>query len=412
MCVIAAQLVPPVRAAEVGKLAGARGVAGGAPRSPEAWPGLDDKVRAHRASLGGTWEELRRVAISVDARAVASVAFAVEEGGCTDALLVPDEDVAMVEGDVLDGEGRIVGRAKEGADGRTVTVCSPIAMTGSIQIRPHVGRGLVAVVLSRAKGEATRSAQAKAEVAWVAPQQSLDVTRAARNALLQRAGYAAPSSTLSGQLALGRRVTLPIDLRGGACSRLDVVAGAPLALLEASVWTDGGALLASGDGTDGATLFACGGGKARLDLGTRGRPGPYSVLVRAEPWKDPALTAHPLAGGRMLAHAASGPNALLEGTASSIRHVLLDAAHQHVQNAAVPPGQCLRVAVGAEGAGTGLEARLVDAVDGDELDRSAGQHGVAVRACAGGETRSVRFELRASAGKLETVIGERLAPAR
>lgn len=413
LCVVAAQLVPKERAPEVGRAVGARGTASGPPRSAEAWPGLDDLVRQHRLVVGGSWDELRRVAIAVDARAVSAAAFVVEEGGCSDALVVPDEDVAVVDVDVLDGDGRLIGRAKDGGPARSVTVCSPVALNGSIQVRPHVGRGLVAVVVSKTKAGGARELLTRPEVAWVAPAQPLDATRAARNAQLAKVGYAPPSASLTGQLQLGRRATLPVDLAGApGCTRIDVVAGAPLALVEAAVWDDAGALLASNDGPGDATLFACGKGKARVNLGTRGRPGPYAVLTRAERWKDPVFTAHPLASSRMLGRAATGPQSLLEGTAGPVRHVVLDASHKYVQTTAIAAGQCLRIAFGVEGEGTGIETRIFDATTGEELDRSHGQNAAGLGACAAGATRSVRVEAHATAGKLDAVIGERSVPSR
>jgi hypothetical protein len=411
LCVVAAQLVPKDRAPEVGRAVNARGAVGNTPRTPEAWPGLDDQVRAHRTVIGGTWEEQRRVAIAVDTRAVSAVGFSVEEGGCSDALVVPDEDVAVVDVDVLDAEGRLVGRAKDGGPARSVTVCSPIALNGSLQVRPHVGRGLVAVVVAKTKAGGARELLARPEVAWVAPSQPLEATRAARNAVLAKAGYAPPSSSQTGQLQLGRRATIPVDLSGApGCTRIDVVAGAPLALVEAAVWDDSGALLASNEGAADATLFACAKGKARVDLGTRGRPGPYVVLSRAEKWKDASFAAHPLAAGRMLGRAAVGPQAVLEGGAGAVQHVVLDASHQFVQNASINAGQCLRVAIGAEGEGTGLEARLFDATSGEEVDRSHGQNAVALHTCSDAGTRSLRIEARATAGKLDAIIGQRTTP--
>lgn len=409
LCVVGAQLVPREHAEPVARAVAARGALGGARRTPEAWPGLDDQVRAHRAAIGGAWEEARRVAVPVDARAPSAVAFAVEEGGCTDAIVVPDEDVALLDVDVVDDEGRLVARAKQGREARFVTVCSPVALSGSLEVRPHVGRGLVAVVLGRAKGDAVREVRTRSEIAWYAPAQPLDATRAARNAALAKAGYAAPTATINGQLALGRRTTVPVDLAAGACTRIDVVAGAPLALVEASAWDDSGALLAAAEGADGATLFACGKGKARVDLAARGRPGPYSVLVRPERWKDPVFAAHPLAAGRMLRRAATGPLATHEGASGGVKHATVDAAHQYVQAASIAPNACVHVAAGVEGEGTGLELRMVDAPSGEELDRSAGQTAAAVRACAPPDaTRTVRVEARASAGKLDLVVGERV----
>ena len=112
----------------------------------------------------------------------------------------------------------------------------------------------------------------------------------------------------------------------------------------------------------------------------------------------------------MLGRAATGPQSVLEGTAGAVRHTVLDASHQLVQTTSIAAGQCLRIAVGVEGEGTGLETRIFDAVTGEELDRSHGQNAAAVRACAAGATRSVRFEARATAGKLDAIIGERATP--
>lgn len=406
LCVIGAQLVPRERAVEVGRVLGAHGAN---PKSPEVWPGLDEHVRTHRRAIGGTWDEQRRVALAADSRAVSAVAFNVDEGSCTDALIVPDEDVAIVDVDVLDAEGRVVARAKETGAVRSVTVCSPLALVGSLQVRPHVGRGVVAVVVAKAKSDSARELLTKPEIAWIAPVRPLEATRAARNAALAKAGYAAPAASVTGQLQLGRRTTVPIDVPGGGCARVDVVAGAPLALVDAAAWDDGGALLASAEGIDGVSLFACGKTKARLNLGTRGRPGPYAVLVRPEKWKEASFAAHPLAAGRMLARAAAAPSAIFEGTAGAARHAVLEPAKRHVHEANIRPGQCLRVSAGAEGEGTGLELRMFDAVSGEELDRSHGQVAASVRACASnGAARSVRVEARATAGKLDVILGERV----
>ncbi len=409
LCVIAAQLVPRDRAEAVGRAVGAHG---STPRSPETWPGLDDHVRNHRAAIGGTWEEQRRVAVAVDSRAPSIVGLTIEEGSCTDALVVPDDDVSVIDVDVLDGEGRLVARAKDTSAIRSITICSQVAVSGSLQVRPHVGRGLVAVVVSKAKAESTREMLTRPEVAWVASGLPLDSQRNAREKALGKAGYAGPSASQTGQLQLGRRATVPVDLGAGPCARVDVVAGAPLALVEAAIWDDSGALLANGDGADGAVLFACGKGKARVDLGTRGRPGPFAVLVRQEKWKDPAFSAHPLAASRMLSRSSGPASAPHEGKPGAVKHAVLEPAKRYMHDANIAAGQCLRVSAGVEGEGTGLELRMWDAVTGEELDRSHGQFSASVRACTASAARSVRVEARASAGKLDAVLGERLVNAK
>ena len=403
------QIVPRERAAEVGRALGARGGQAGGPRPADAWPGLDDHVRAHRTALGGTWEEFRRVALTLDARSTTYAGFPLEANQCVDAVIVPDQDAALLEVEALDGEGRVVGRAREGLRDRTLTVCSPVAFNGSLAIRPHVGVGLAAVVLAKAKGEVARDFSGRSEVAWVASPQPLDVSRATRNAELAKAGYPLPTASTNGALLLGRRVTVPLELTA-TCSRIDVVGGAPLALVDASVWDAKGVLLASGGASGSMALFVCGRGKAQLELEARGRPGPFSVIARAERWKDPAFAAHPVAAARMLARAASGVSMLHEGSPLGAKAFSLDPARRISYGESIASGQCLKVAVGVEGEGSGVELRVFDAGSSDELDRSNAEWSASVRACAGASApRALRIELRGTSGRLEAIVGERLS---
>jgi hypothetical protein len=408
---VAAQLVPKQHAVLVARALGARGSLAEGPRPAEAVMGLDDVVRTHQTELGGTWELFRKTLVSADTRAPTFVAFPLEADQCTDAVVVPGEGVAMLDVEALDGDGRVLARARDGTGARALTVCSPLAIVGTLAIRPHVGRGPVAVVLSRARGEVARDLSAHPEVAWAAPSQPLEATRSARNGDLAKRGYDAPTATVNGALALGKRVTVPLDLRslGGAqCARIDVVAGAPLALVEGAIWDDAGALVASGEGAASVALFACVKGGARLDLETRGRPGPFSVLVRPERWKDPAFSSFPLAASRMLARAATGPTTLHEGKESPARTTTLDAAHLSSWSETIPAAKCLRIAAGAQGDGAGLSVRIFDATSSSELDRSEAPHAVSVRACAPPDaSRAVKIELRASSGKLDVVIATR-----
>lgn len=409
LVVVGAQLVPRDRAVVLGRALGARGAVPDGPRAAEAWPGLQEAVQAHRVALGGTWEEFKRVALSVDARLPTYVAFPMEAGQCVDAVIVPDDDVGLLDVEATDGDGRVVARAREGPGVRTLTVCSPTAMTGTLAVRPHVGRGLAAVVLGRARGEQADDLSTRAEIAWAAAQQPLDHARRARDTVLAKNGYPEPVATTVGALALGRRVTVPLDFKAlaGSCARIDVVAGAPLGLLEARVWDDAGVLLASGEGATSLALFACAHGAARLELETRGRPGPFAVALRPERWRDPAFAAHPLAASRMLTRAAEGPEMLLGGKAAPARDVPLDGAHLASWTESIPAGRCVRVTVGAQGEGAGLDLRAWDVKDTVDLDRSEAAHAASVRACASAEgARSVRFDLSASAGRVDAVIGE------
>jgi hypothetical protein len=110
----------------------------------------------------------------------------------------------------------------------------------------------------------------------------------------------------------------------------------------------------------------------------------------------------------MLARAATGPEMLFDGKEAQVRDQPLDAARLASWTESVAAGKCLRVTIGAQGEGSGVELRAFDAVDGSEIDRSEAAHAASVRACAAVDgARSVRFEARASAGHMEAVIGER-----
>jgi hypothetical protein len=412
LVVVGAQIVPKEMAAVVGRSLGARGGLADGPRPAEAWPGLEETVRTHRGALGGKWEDVKRVAMSVDARTPTFVGLPIEADQCVDALVLPDDDVALLDVEALDEHGRVMARAREGSGARTLTICSPVTVDGSLSVRPHVGRGMAAVDVARARGDVVRDLSVRPDLAWVVTMQPLDAAERARNSLLSKNGYAAPLTTTKGALALGRRISVPLELKSqtDGCARVDVVAGAPLALVDARVWSDAGPLLASGEASSSLALFVCARGGARLDLETRGRPGPFAVTVRPEPWKDPAFAAHPLATSRMLARAAAGPDMLMDGRETPARALSLDASRLVSWTENLPAGRCVVAAIGAQGEGAGVELRAIDASDGGELDRSEAADGANVRVCAPSDAaRTVRFEARASTGKLDAVLGERSA---
>jgi hypothetical protein len=405
---VGAQIVPKDRAVIVARALGARGLAGQGPRSAEAWPGLDDAVRSHRVDLGGAWQEFRRVALAADSRLPTYAALPIDADQCVDAVIVPDEDVGLLDIEAIDDQGRVVARAREGAGPRTLTLCSPIQMAGTLSIRPHVGRGLAAVVLARAPADTSRDLAVAPEIAWVAPSQPLDKVKSDRNALLAKNGYDGGVAVASGTLTLGRRISVALDLKplAGSCGRIDVIAGAPLALVDARVWSDAGALLASADASASLALFACARAPAHLELEARGRTGPFAATLRPERWKDSLFEAHPLAASRMLARAAAGPDALLDGKELAVRDLALDSERTTSWSETVPAGKCIRATVGVQGNGAGVEVRVFEGTD--ELDRSEAAHAASVKACSTPEApRAIRFEARASAGHVEAILGER-----
>ena len=407
---VGAQLVPRDRADIVARALGARGGAAAGPRPASAWPGLDDTVRAHRLELGGAWEEFKRVALPIDARLPTSVSFPIEPDQCVDALVLADDGASQLDVEVLDEDGRLVARARSVGGPSTLTLCSPFQVAGSLSIRPHVGLGLAAVVLGRARADVAHDLSSRPDVAWMGASDPIDAARKTREDLLAKSGYDAPRGGASGSLTLGRRVSIPLDLRplSAPCGRIDVVAGAPLGLVDARLRDDAGATLASERASSSLVLFGCAHGPLRLELEALGRPGPFVVTLRPELWRDPAFAAYPLAASRMLGRSAAGPGRLAPGKQVAVRQMPLSIERPQAWPETIGAGKCLRATVGVEGSGAGVELYVVDE-SGMVLDRAEGAHAASVRACAaaGGPT-VVRFEARASSGRLDAVLGERI----
>jgi hypothetical protein len=410
LVVVGAQLVPVGRAGEVGTAMNARGTRAPSNRAADAWPGLDDHINRHHETIGGKWEVFRKVAVTLDSRVPSTLGFPLEAGACTDALVVPDEDVAIVEVEAQDEQGRVLARGSLGTRDRTLTVCSPFAVNGTLTVRPHIGQGLAAVILSRGSGDLAKGLAVAPDLVWSAATLPIDQAGAKREADLHQAGYSGLSSSYRGTLGLGSVRSVKVDLPGRACSRVDVVGGAPAALLSADAWTEQGELVSSAEGASLVTLFACAGGPLRLELQAHGRPGPFQALVRPETWIDPAFALHPVAAARMLTRMAAGPAQLFQGSPVASHAFAMDGGHETSWNEVIPAGKCLHVVAGAAGAGAGLVGRLSDAGTGEEIDRAHAALTIALEACAP-ETalRTVRVSVRVMAGRLDVVVGSRLS---
>lgn len=403
---LGAQLVPRLAAPVLSATFGAKGSAGEGPRPADAWPGLDDHVRAHRTGLGGHWEDVRKVALPVDARMPTFIAFPLEADQCTDALVLPSDEVALLEVEALDSEGRLLARAHEGSKARSLTLCSTVTGNASLSIRPHVGRGLAAVVVGRARGSEARELSRRPDVAWTASVRPLEEERGLRNAELAKAGYEKPTQTQQGMGAIGRRIGFTVEGKG-TCQRIDVVGGLPLALVEARAWDEAGNLLGVSEGTTSAVLLSCGKGNARVEVEVRGRPGPMVILTRKEKWQSPVFEARPVAGARMLTAMGDGPLSLHEGAPFAARMVSLEPGKRTTLPETIAQGKCLRIALGVQGEGSGVEARVFD-TEGVELDRGTGIFSTSLRACAPSDAaKTITLELHPLAGKLEGVVGVR-----
>jgi hypothetical protein len=197
-------LAPSV-AAQVGRALGARGRPGEELGRIEAWPGLDEKVNQHRRGIGAHWDEVRRVAVQVDARAPTRISVSLEGGRCLDVYVVPSEEFGQLDLAILDGDDRVLVRSAAIGRDRTAIVCSPVQTALSVELRPHTGQGLCAIVLGRSAAGAEREIAGSFYVARVAPQSDLAIERAQRAKPLRALGYGDATTIATGTADVGRR---------------------------------------------------------------------------------------------------------------------------------------------------------------------------------------------------------------
>jgi hypothetical protein len=377
----------------------------------EAWPGLDEKVNQHRRVVGARWEEIRRVAVQADARAPTRISASLEGGRCLDVYVVASEDFGQLDVSVLDSDDRVLVRAPAIGRDRTAIVCAPIQTPLSIELRPHSGQGLCAIVLARSAVGAEPEIAGPVYVSRVGPDAELPAERSQRSKSLRALGYGEPTTVGTGTADVGRRLSFAVNLPEG-CARLDVVAGRPLTGITADVWDGASNLLASGSAGDGPTLFACGkAGRGRIDVEALSRPGPFAVELRRERTSSPSLVAHPLAAGRVLGALNGQAEPITAAVAADAKVLALEPTTLKTFDFSLSDGRCGDVVVALDAGGAGVDMRLIEGQNGDEYSLARGRVLAQSRVCAVGRTRTMRGELRLSAGKADALVVIRSASA-
>lgn len=376
----------------------------------KAWPGLDTLIARERERVGGKFQDLRRVALALDAAVPTTLPASIEAGRCVHGLFIPSEEVAHLDVAALDDQGRILGRAVGSGRQRSLVVCSPVATEISFEVRPHAGRGLAVAALSRSLPGTETEIESEILRRDVYPSGDATAELETLRARLKKLGYgpAAPIAKLA--LALGKRSSQVLTL-GSGCSRIDLVGALPLRGISARLWSDSGALRASGAGGGSATLFACGAGKLRLDASAVLAPGPVSVLVQRED-VPPELERLPLAGGRLLSRMVARGVLLRADAIGKVSELALSAERLITVPVMVPLERCVDVNVAIEGPAAGVELRAVDEDTSLELDSAVGENAASSRLCAYGRgplgSLKARIELRTVTGTGSALFATRL----
>jgi hypothetical protein len=327
----------------------------------------------------------------------------VDEDRCLDVLVVPSTEVSHLDVAALDEMGHIIGRAAAAGRDRALVVCSPQKAPLTIEVRPHVGRGVAAIVLSRTPDGGSRDIDVRSLAFDLSPTGELSDTREKNSTQLDALGYQKAKLIGEGALQVGRRTSLSLDLPAG-CARIDALAGRPVRGLEAWLWNADGALLARERGSGRATVFACTpGGKARLDVEALTLPGKYAVELRVEREVASLLLQHPLAASRLIARMQSRGVARSARQAGTPTAIALDTTKLERRQVLVPVGRCVDLSLALGPGASGAELRVVDSKNAEQLQLARGAHSTSTRVCALG-----RGELRATA-EMQVAVGSTTA---
>ncbi len=385
------------------------------PARLNAWPGLDELVLRERARVGGKFQDLRRVALALDATLPTSLPATLDAGRCVHALFIPSDDVSHLDVAALDDQGRILGRAVGSGRQRALVVCSPIQTEITFEVRPHAGRGLAVAALSRSLPGTEVEIEGEVVRRDVYPSTDAKAALKLAQARLQKSGYPAVTPRAELALGLGQRRSARLELASG-CSRIDVIGASPLRGLSARLWSDAGALLGEAAGGGEATLFACASGKVRLDAAAELGPGPASVLVSREPDAPPELGRAPLAASRLVSRMFARGVLKRADAIGKVTELSLSAEQLTTLPFSVPLERCLDVNVAIEGPAAGVELRAIDQSTQLELDAAVGAQAASTRLCAHGRgalgSLDVRVELRTTQAAARALLATRLlAPA-
>lgn len=408
---VGSERVPPALASKAAARYGVKPRDAGNPARLKAWPGLDELVLRERARVGGRFQDLRRVALALDASAPTTLPASIEAGRCVHALFVPSDDVSHLDVALLDEQGRVLGRGVGSGRQRALVVCSSVASDVSFEVRPHAGRGLAVAALSRSEPGTESEIEGDVIRRDLYPTARLPEALAAQTERLKKLGYTPKLALAKLELQVGRRSPASLNLSAG-CTRIDVIGAAPLRGVNARLWSEQGELRGEASAGSSVNLVACSAGKVRLDVSAELASGPVAITLAPEPDAPSELSRAPLAGSRLVSRMLARGVLRRADVIGKVTELSLSADQLQSVPLMVPVDRCLDVDVGVQGPAPGVELRAVDAETGLELDSAVGQDAASVRLCAYGRgakgSLNVRIELRAVSSTCRALLATRL----
>ncbi len=368
---------------------------------------VNARVADHRQQLGGRWRELRRIALPADARVPTRSSLALRADRCIDVLAVPSRGVGPMDLDLINSDGRVVGRGYVDGRDRFVVACSGRDTHLTVQLRPRSGSGTAWLMVAESEVGAQATLASYAGLIDLGPVQTLAKTRAQLEESLGKQPYAAARVLYQGTLKTGLRSSVVVPKAPG-CRRVDVIGGTPLFGMRTWAYSDGGLLLAQAQGAGRTSMLLCGNAPARLDLEAQLSPGPVVAVVRGEPDPPPVLSKHPLAASRLMSAVWSRGSAILSREISGVVAKQLSPTALARAQVRVPLRRCVDFFAALDRGAYGLELRLLDVQSNQELSRSHGSYAASARLCTDKGTIDARVELEVQSGRAPALFATRM----
>jgi len=360
--------------------------------SSNAPPDLDARIQSHHRAIGGKWIAVAQSTIVVDSRVPTVTGLLIQEGTCIDLLVVPTPHVLALDIELLDDQGRTLGRAPIADRERWMIACSRESRPITLQIRPHDGYGSVVLLVSRGTLEMGHATRQAIELGESQPLQLLTDTE---HKALEHLGY--PHGKLLGNFLIERGFQRRFVASGArGCTRFDVFAGAPSQGVQGRLYTANGELLASDGDAQHFPLMACLPGKITMVLETIGRGGPVQIEQRQDIADSPHAVNLPRAAARMFQRAWNLGLAKSFGQFSTLESISLFEEKVWERDITPDPGQCSGYFMALDGDASGIDLRIIDAKTEEIL--SGEQHSDTAHAeiCAPKDDKPHVYRLRAT----------------
>ncbi len=371
-----------------------------------SWPGLETKIRDRRTQLGGTWEDVRRVALPLAVHAQSTVSIPIETGRCLDVLAVPDDDVNALELQIVDSTGRMVASGKATGRDRSAVVCSASPQLLSVLLRPRLSSGLAALIIARSAVGAASELSAKTWIDTVTPVLTLEAALAHHHQRTAGLELAPPKNLGGGLVKVGSQYSSSVQLDAG-CSRLDVIGATPLGHFGAALWGSDGKRLSAARGGQSAALFVCSDepSTAQLEISALERAGRFVVESRVDAKPPGLLLAQPLAAARLLSRLEDAGLPVAPSTAASVSALKLDPEVRKELSIGVAANQCAEWIAAVDGAASGLRLWLTEPDGSARL--GGGQHVASVTLCAREQKANAKLHISVASGRAKLLVLKR-----